>query len=334
MYVYKRKGKLLEKYEVVSVDREALFQVRRFWSKFLGGKFFNAELSTLVQKVLDGDNTAVLKVLNMQMPGMFEAKLKGCFELRFSDENMELDDYFRACKFFGIRLPQAPIKTEPDMLYNGFFYFKLGEKLVKYGVKFDIERLVNIRTHILATCRTVEKPALVKMIDKLLQGNYAVTPDLLKMIKDESGCPFGPSAKPCTDKSCKEYFRALRDTIKIDEFVVIDSELFNSAVRFFNIDCPEDYVPVSPEIQYERGAYAYAGRARANAEVEAIKKMIAEAPDEAQRAYWEDMLAQITPTFEDEDDLGVQEEPGKELRAKSIDEWLREKGYGKGGRSK
>ena len=140
------------------------------------------------------------------MPKIYEAKLKECFKLSFV-ENILLEDYYRASKFFGMRLPNAPIKSEDDNFFNGYFYFKLGEKMIRYGVKFDKDRLMNIRTHVLASCRTMEEPGLIKMIDQLLQGKYAVTVDLLRTINNQYTCKFENGARTCDGAGCKEYYR-------------------------------------------------------------------------------------------------------------------------------
>jgi len=308
MHIYKKRDKLVEKYEVVAFDRERLFQVRKFWNNFMGGKFFSDELATLVQKLLDGDNSVVLKILNMQMPKIYEAKLKECFKLSFV-ENILLEDYYRASKFFGMRLPNAPIKSEDDNFFNGYFYFKLGERMIRYGVKFDRDRLMNIRTHILASCRTMEEPGLVKMIDQLLQGKYAVTEDLLRTINNQYTCKL-ENGRLCDGVGCREYYRALKDVIKIEEYAVITDKEFEHAIEFFNIDCPEDYVPIASTINYERGAFAYDSRKNVvgaastvtdnenDPDVSFILEQIKTAKDtndDVQYNYWTGMLANIAP---------------------------------------
>lgn len=167
---------------------------------------------------------------------------------------------------------------------------------------------MNIRTHVLASCRTMEEPGLIKMIDQLLQGKYAVTVDLLRTINNQYTCKFENGARTCDGAGCKEYYRALKDVIKIEEYAVITDKEFEHAIEFFNIDCPEDYVPIASTINYERGAYAYDSRknvVRSTAtddnndpDVSFILEQIKTAKDnndDVQYNYWTRMLANIAP---------------------------------------
>lgn len=243
MNIYKKRDNIIEKFEVVSVDKEGLYLSRKRF-----GRFFNKDLSTLIERVLDDDYTVVTKILNMPMPGFYG--LKKNFGLALVGD-ITLVDYFRAKRFFDISVPQGPVeKGKPTRIFNGYFFERDKENLVKYGVRFDPERLINVRTHILATGRQKDNLELINAIDKLLQGTFAATRDIFALIDKGIKNPF-------KNTMCKEYFNVIKKIIFVSEYEKITIEEFNEWTDFFNIDCPEDFVPIAPSSYSERGAYAY-----------------------------------------------------------------------------
>ncbi len=311
MNIYRKKGNLIEKYEVETINKEGIYLCRKRF-----GRFFNKDLSTLIDRLLDGDYTVVTKILNMPMPGIFN--LKKNFGLKFID-NIVLEDYFRAARFFDITIPYGPVeKDTPTPIFNGFYYGYEKNNLVKYGVRFDIERLINLRTHILAECKNREMPLLVSLIDKLLQGTYVVTEDIFAIVEGNKQCS-------CEDRICSEYLEVIKKIITVLKYEELTVEEFAFCTDFFNIDCPEDYVPVAPGIDYLKGAYAYEGKTKAckrieqletslkdfdlenidlselteeqRRELELIKSRIDESSNTAQKKYWERELAVLLKDF-------------------------------------
>lgn len=312
MNIYRKNGNLVEKYEIVSLQRNKLFQIRN-----KHGKFFSPELATLVDRILDGDYTVAAKILNLPDPTIFGIKVsvKKCFELSLVDNIIE-EDYYKAVEFFNFNVPNGPVKNDPSVKLNmGFYYENVGDRLVKFGVKVDTERLTNIKVHILALCNREVRADLAYAIDKLIEGTYSVVPQIISIINGETLC-----GEACETRECQEYFGALRNAIKTEEIVSISGDEYYEWTEFLNIDCPKDFVPIAPVAHKEEEGEASANGAsggvgdpfaedkdknQEDAQALLNEKRVAYAREQLQLAeeasdqdmvqYWRNILDQIAP---------------------------------------
>lgn len=245
MEFFKQNGEFLEKYSIVSVDRDRVYKDKKRF-----GKWYSEELLSLVEKLLDGDYTVTAKIMNLppQKALVFKIKPEEWIKSEFTGENMLLEDYYRAIKFFNdFRLPNVSSEDDNTVkLFNGFYYNAEDTRLVKYGVKFDTERLVKLRVHILAVCNSRDNSLLVDLIDDLLNGDYSVVPEILAIARKEQPCS-------CPGVECSQYYSALRAAIKVEEFVSISNTEFEEFTKFLNMDCPEDHAPVKPKEKEDIG---------------------------------------------------------------------------------
>lgn len=238
MYIFRKRNDIVEKFEIVSVDREGIYLAKKRF-----GRWFNPELTKLLEKLLDGDYTVTAKILNMPILDIFG--VKKCFKMEICD-NILLEDYFRAVKFFNTSVPQGPVEVDNSIkLYSGFYYTNEGDRLVKYGVKFDTDRLVNIKVHCLAQCDYLNNGYLINLLDELLNGDFSIVPQIFRITDGEIRCN-------CEEMPCRQYFDAIKSAIKVEEYVSLSNSEFYDFTRVLNIDCPEDFVPVVPD-GYKKG---------------------------------------------------------------------------------
>lgn len=231
----------IDKYEITTVNKDKVYKDKARW-----GKWYSQELFTLADKLLSGDYSATAKVLNLppqRVLGM-RVKTEKWIATRYIDASLREEDYFKFVKFFGIHVPNLPALDETAVrLYNGFYFATEDKRVVKYGVKFDKDRLGILRSHIGAACKNQDNSELLRLINLLMEkGDYSAVSEIMRIAVKAAPCS-------CSETKCQEYYTGLKNCIQVEEYVSLSNAEFDEYTGFFNIDCPEIYVPVKPKKQ-------------------------------------------------------------------------------------
>lgn len=236
MFYYKVIGNVVCKYRIQAINRQRLYNIRKGVRKY----FVSNEIAKLIDKLLEGDISVAVSILNA--PNKDLVGLKECFELGEPVDTISIENYHRMVNFFGKSVQNGPAENNDYLkMHSGHFYHRFdrnvpdNDEFVKFGVELDVDRLVNLKLHVVATCLDKEGK-LSGLLQELLDGNYDVVPDIY-MICNSFVC------SGCLDPVCSQFWRSIQEALTIKEVSRVTGAEFKSFASFLTLDCPSDYLP-------------------------------------------------------------------------------------------